>query len=111
MLPRHANVLLGELENVANVGRAVLNRNLLIHWYDQQRLTVSIWCDIQEKWQEVLDNNTLPNKDVPLFVGEGDGTVTLIYGEGLATDSTWFKDISTLAKGNSLAFVYKGKGK
>jgi len=111
MLPRHANELLRELENVVNVGCAVVNRNLLLHWYAQQRLTVSIWRDIQEKWQEVLDQAvSVQNKDVPLLAGEGDGVITFIYGEGLTTaKGAWLKDVKDWARPSGLAFMNKSK--
>lgn len=97
MIPRHANELLARLEDVANVGCSVINRNLLVHWYGQERLTVGIWRDIEEKWHEVLDHSALPNKKVALFAAVGDGFVTFVRGEGLTTDDTWFRDVSKLS--------------
>jgi hypothetical protein len=97
MIPRHANELLARLEDVANVGCSVVNRNLLVHWYGQERLTVGIWRDIEEKWREVLEESTLPNKNVPLLAAEGDGFVTFIWGDGLTTDDTWFRNVSKLS--------------
>ena len=97
MIPRHANELLSRLEDVANVGCTVINRNLLLHWYGQERLTVGIWRDIQEKWNEVLDQSALPDKKVRLLAAEGDGYLTFIWGDGLTTDETWFKVVSNLA--------------
>ena len=98
MIPRHANELLSRLEDVVNVGCSVVSRNLLLRWYGHERLTVGIWRDIEEKWHEVLEQvSTSPNKKIPLFAGEGDGTVTFIWGEGLTTtDDAWFKSVSKL---------------
>jgi hypothetical protein len=98
MIPRHANELLSRLEDVANVGCTVVNRNLLLHWYGQERLTIGIWRDIQEKWHEVLDQSTWSNKKVPLLASDADhGFVTLIWGDGLTTDGTWLKNVTHLA--------------
>src|ERR1044072_5177840 len=97
MFPRHASSLLGHLEEAADVGCSVIRRNLLLHWYRQQRLTVGIWRDIQEKWSEVLEHSSIANKSTPLFAAEGDGVVTFVWGEGLTTDGTWFKSVANRA--------------
>jgi hypothetical protein len=81
------------LEETADVGCSVIRRNLLLHWYGQQRLTVGIWRDILEKWTEVLEQSVVENKSTPLLAAEGDGIVTLIFGQGLTSDGTWFKNV------------------
>lgn len=103
MLPRHTNELLGHLENVADVGCAVIRRDLLLHWYGQQRLTVNIWRDLKERWQEVLDQMTGENTPTaPLYVGEAEGVITLIWGEGLTTNGDWLQDVSILSTSSFL---------
>ena len=94
MLPRHANELLGFLERVADTGCAVMSRKLVVYWYGQRRLTVSIWRDIEAKWLEILEAIPgLENKKIPLFAAEGDGVITLVWGEGLTSNGAWLKPI------------------
>jgi hypothetical protein len=105
MLPRHANELLSLLEQVADVGSAVVRKQRLLQCYGQERQTVGIWRDIQEKWEETLDQFGA-GKDVPLLVGDGDGVWTFAWGEGLIlTDKSWFKDVAVLAKRKSDAEI------
>jgi len=103
MLPRHANELLSRFERIADVGCVVIRKPELLYWYNQERQTVGIWRDIQEKWEEILEQIG-ESHDVPLLVGESDGAWTFAWGEGLtATESSWFKDVAVLAKRKSEA--------
>jgi hypothetical protein len=95
MIPRHANELLSHLENVVDVGCTVIRRNVLLHWYGQERLTVTIWRDLEEKWSEVLEQSSWPDKSVPLLAAEGEGVVTFVWGAGLTPDdNAWLKKVS-----------------
>lgn len=99
MLPRHANELLTHLEQVADVGCTVIRKKVLVYWYGQQRLTVSIWRDIEAKWLEVLEGIPgLSDTKTPLFAAEGDGVVTLVWGEGLTSNGKWLKPVGAFTK-------------
>ena len=97
MLSRHTNELLSRLEQVADIGCAVIRKKELLYWYGQERQTLGIWRDLQEKWDELLE--TIDEFDIPLLVGEADGVWTFAWGEGLkVTQKSWFKDVAALAK-------------
>ena len=99
MLPRHANELLSRLERVADIGCAEVRNGELLWWYDQDRLTIGIWRDIEEKWQEVLEKCGEQDRDTPLLVAEAHGLWVFIWGQGLTTSQkSWFQDIRELAK-------------
>ncbi|MCS3689396.1 hypothetical protein ABIF07_003578 [Bradyrhizobium elkanii] len=99
MLPRQASELLTHLEEVADVGCTIIRRQRLIHWYGQQRLTVGVWRDIHAKWLEVVEAiQGLEDKNIQLFAGEGDGTIALVWGEGLTSDGSWLKPISEFSR-------------
>lgn len=101
MLPRHSNDLLKHLEDVAEYGCTVITKRKLIYWYGQQRLTVSIWRDIQEKWGEILESIPGGDTKIPLFAAGGNGNdthVTLVWGEGLTSNGKWLKPISDWAR-------------
>lgn len=101
MLPRHANQLLNSLERVADIGCTEITNNQLLHWYSQERITVGIWRDIQEKWEEILEYIG-EDTDVPLLVGESDGVWIFAWGEGLKeTPESWFKEITSRSKSKS----------
>ena len=87
MITRHLNELLSRLDRIKDVGCVEIRRNELLHWYGQERLTVNIWRDIHEKWEEISEEL--------LFVSNPDGEpLVFIWGEGLAdSETSWFKDI------------------
>ena len=91
MLTRHMNELMTRLERVADIGCAEIRTNELLLWYGRDRITKTVWSDVQEKWTEVGDNS-------PLLVGSSDGRWVLGYGKGLKTsEDSWFKDVRKLA--------------
>ncbi len=94
MITRHINELLTRLERVEDVGCVKIRRNELLAWYDQERLTVTIWRDIHERWEEISEK--------PLFVGgveEGAEPIVFIWGDGLKDSRrSWFRDVRRLAK-------------
>jgi hypothetical protein len=101
MLTRHLNELMARLERVADIGCAEIRKNELPYWYGQERTTVNIWRDIDDKWNELME--TLKEKS-SLLVGESDGVWVLVWGEGLTTsDTSWLKDIRKLANKPTLA--------
>ncbi len=91
MLNRHANQLHAALERVADIGVAEIRKNDLLRWYSQERLTINIWRDIDEKWQEY--------DECPLFAAEADGVMVFVYAKGLkSSPDAWLKDVAVLAK-------------
>jgi hypothetical protein len=96
MLPRHSNELLSRLEEVAEVGCGFIRMDLMLLWYGQERFTVGIWRDVQEKWEEVLDQ--FGEQKIPLLVGDSKGSWVFVWGEGLTTDSSWLVDVRDWAK-------------
>jgi hypothetical protein len=92
--PRHMNELLNRLENVMHAGYCEVRKDELLFWYDQERLTIRIWRDIEEKWSEIAKQ--------PLFVGgvsDNSDTLIFIWGEGLSdSEKSWFKNLNGLTK-------------
>lgn len=87
MIARHDNELMSRLEQVADIGCAVIRKSELLLWHDKEKLMKSVWRSIYDKWLEIEDEN-------PLLIGDGDGIVTLVYGEGLqASAASWLTDI------------------
>ncbi|MET4629437.1 hypothetical protein ABIB83_006476 [Bradyrhizobium sp. I1.8.5] len=99
MLARHANQLLNLLERVADVGCAEVTKVMVLHWYSQERMTVGVWRDLQEKWEEVLEQ-TGNERTIPLLVGDAPGLWVLVWGQGLkeVDETAWLKDVAGLSK-------------
>lgn len=96
MITRHQNELLSRLEQVTDIGYAVIRKPELLLWYDQERVTKNIWRDIYEKWLEVGSDDSDKH---PLLIADAEGVWTLIWGEGLTPASNaWFKDVRDRAK-------------
>ncbi|HMM13093.1 MAG TPA: hypothetical protein PKA57_00590 [Parvibaculum sp.] len=96
---RHLYELMSRLDRVQDIGIAEVRVSELLKWYSQERVTKKIWRDILTKWQEIEED-----PDHTLFVGLGDGTHALIWGEGLASEKdengnckSWFVNIDELA--------------
>ena len=99
MLTRHTNELLFRLETAADIGCCTIRKAELLTWYDQDRVTVSIWRDLQDKWQEILE--AAEESEVPLLVGESEGVYAFVWGEGLipsASRDPWFKNVGDLSR-------------
>lgn len=87
MLTRHTNALIERLEEVSDIGCAVIRKQELLRWHDKEKLMKSVWKSVHDKWLEIDDED-------PLYIGDGDGFVVLVYGEGLtAKEKSWLKDI------------------
>jgi hypothetical protein len=100
MLGRHSAELLSRLETVAIDGCVIVSWGQLLMWYGQERVTVGIWRDLLDKWQEVIEASVMvEDKAVPLFVGRGDANVAFVYGEGVTSDGTWLEDLVDLSQG------------
>ncbi|MGD9615762.1 MAG: hypothetical protein AB7H90_24220 [Alphaproteobacteria bacterium] len=91
-LARHTNELLSRLERVLDIGCAEIRNHELLLWYDQQRVTVNIWRDIADRWEELTD-------EAPLLVGWSEGVWVFVWGHGLTTSkNSWLKDVRDMAK-------------
>jgi hypothetical protein len=98
MLLRHANQLLSVLERVVDIGCAEISKTTLLYWYSQERMTVGIWRDLQEKWQEVLEQTKNPTT-IPLLIGDAPGLWVFAWGQGLEIGkNAWFKDVTGMSK-------------
>ena len=90
MITRYANELTARLEQVSDVGCAVIRKQELLRWHGKEKLMKSVWRSVYDKWIEIDDED-------PLFIGDGDGLIVLVYGEGLKSDKSWLDDIRNWA--------------
>lgn len=96
MFKHHEYELMNRLERVHTVGTTEIRRDELKFWYKMERLGVSVWRDIQDRWEGIVEAH---DPELTLLVGEGDGDFVFIYGVGLAvTDGSWFKDVRSWAR-------------
>jgi hypothetical protein len=87
MITRHTNELLQRLEQVEELGSAVIRKPELLRWNEKEKLMKSVWRNIYDKWVDL-------EFDSPLFIADGDGFVTLLWGKGMTTsEDSWFDDI------------------
>ena len=92
MLSRHTNELYRRLERIADIGVVEIRKTELLLWYDQERVTVNIWRDLEDKWNEV-------DPGVSLLVGEAEGVWTFAYGKGMTcSEDSWFKTVHSRTK-------------
>ena len=96
MIRHHAAELSLRLDQVCDNGYCVIHSRELKRWYDQQRVTISIWRDIHDRWIEILDE---PSREIEtLFVAEEGNRYVFIWGEGLrGSKNSWYKDVAFLA--------------
>ena len=90
MITRYANELAARLEQVSDLGCAVIRKQELLRWHEKEKLMKSVWRSVYDKWIEIDDEH-------PLFIGDGDGLVVLVYADGLQTDQSWLHDIRNWA--------------
>ena len=94
MLKRYEYELMNRLERVRTVGSTEILREELKLWYKMDRLGVSVWRDIQDRWEGITED-----PDLTLLLAQGDGVFVFIWGEGLTvTDKSWFKDVRNWAR-------------
>jgi hypothetical protein len=92
MLSRHTNELYRRLERVADRGTAEIQAAEIKRWYNQERITVNIWRDMEDKWHDI-------DPDHPLLVAEAGEFFVFAYGQGLTcSDDAWFKPLHPLTK-------------
>jgi hypothetical protein len=97
MKTRHLNELMLRLEKVARIGCAEIGYGELPTWYEQKNVSIGIWRDISDKWNELCEEN---ESHSPLFIADNElGSWVLVWGEGLTTSrKSWLKDINEWAK-------------
>ena len=76
MLKRHDNILTSRLETVAIAGCAHILWHELYLWYGIQRITVTIYRDLEARWQELTSN-----KQGALMKADGSGGLFLVAYE------------------------------
>ncbi len=97
MALRHEAELELRLERVFDVGCAEIRHGELLMWFGQDRLTVGIWREIDDRWNELLARTHHPF--VPLLAGEADGVIVFVWGDGLeARDGSWLKTVHGLTR-------------
>jgi hypothetical protein len=84
---RNADNLKNLFDRVHDEGAALLTSKQLLRWWGRQRMTPSIWADLNERWEE--------NFDVPLLIGTTDTGFLLVWGE-----AKWLRPLTDWASGN-----------
>jgi hypothetical protein len=76
----HASWMTVRLEEVVDRGVAHILWGELYRWYDTPRITINVWRDIVERWEEVADDeNRKDNEKLgELRYIEGGGGIHLI---------------------------------
>jgi hypothetical protein len=73
MLKRHDNILTSRLETVSIAGCAHILWDELYLWYGIQRITVTIYRDLEARWQELTND-----KQGALMKADGSGGLFLV---------------------------------
>jgi hypothetical protein len=91
MQKRFEYELESRLDEVADKGATTITYQELYRWFERERITRSVWEDIEARWEK-------REEDAPLFVGNNDNSHTLIWGAGLQANSdAYFQPIAELA--------------
>jgi hypothetical protein len=91
MQKRFEHELEFRLDEIKDKGASTVTYQELYRWFDRERITRSVWEDIEARWEK-------RDEDAPLFVGNNDSSYTLIWGAGLsATEDAYFQPIAVLA--------------
>lgn len=98
IISRHEALLMNRLDQVTDIGCAHITKNELKAWYDAERIGISVWRDINEKWIELvqsIDKRLAPeDKNSPLFCGQTENGYTFIWGRGLQSNKkAFFQDL------------------
>jgi hypothetical protein len=104
MLPRHSNECLSRLDRAYRTGCAVILWSELLMWYNQDRMSVGIWRDLQEKFEEIKEySGEKDDADSRLIVGQTPEFITLVWAHKLKIEEDcWYKELNDLAKRKSL---------
>lgn len=78
MHAHHRYELTNRLERLSATGAVRIERDELLTWYDQVRLSKAIWRDIKSRWQEIEGEK----KNIDILIWEGDGFVQFLYPTG-----------------------------
>lgn len=56
MLKRHGDIVRNRLENVKLTGRTFISWSELYYWYNAQRITKSIYQDLEDRYKELFED-------------------------------------------------------
>lgn len=102
MQPRHLASLLNRLDRVIDNGCVEITPVELLLWFNQERMTHTVWRDIYNHWISMTaDVKHIKSDEMTqkLLVGSSDVSYVIIWGNGLKTsENSWFKDMRDLAK-------------
>jgi predicted P-loop ATPase len=77
MLKRHVDQLWARLDELYANGTTFMSWGELYHWYNIERIAKAPWRDIQERWEELLEDKKEEYLDPQ--VAEVPGGVSLFY--------------------------------
>lgn len=92
---RHTYELLNRLEQVLDRGFTEITDRELRRWYGQERIGVTVWRDIYERWME-LHPDPMSEASV-LTAGTGHGYI-FARGDGLVTNKVFWVELSDRAR-------------
>jgi hypothetical protein len=83
---RHANELMSRLDQLWTLGCAVIRYDELKYWYGRDRVTASIWKDINNRWISIAEEAewNSEGRTVPkLLIGDNgkNDSYVLVWGE------------------------------
>ena len=89
---RYKDILQSRFDDLEDKGFTVVTPDELKRWYERERITKTVWQDIEERWKERDD-------ETPVMVGDNPGGWTLIYARGLTAEkNAWFRPIAELSQ-------------
>jgi len=92
---RHTYELLNRLERVLDRGCAEITDRELRRWYGQERVGVTVWRDIYERWMELHPD---PEAEASILTaGTGYGYI-FMRGDGLITNKTHWVELRDRAR-------------
>lgn len=83
MKAHHRYELTNRLERLEATGSMRIERDELLTWYDQDRVTVKIWRDIKARWEEIAGEGE------KILIWEGHGFFQMLYTEGFKPLNEW----------------------
>jgi hypothetical protein len=83
MKPHHQYELQNRIETVMATGHVSITRDELLRWFDQSRLSKTVWRDLLSRWA------SLGGSPGDLKVWEGDGFYSFIYPVGFEDLQKW----------------------
>jgi hypothetical protein len=83
MKAHHQYELQNRVETIISTGHSSITRDELLRWFDQSRLSKTVWRDILDRWISVGGNAA------DLKVWDGDGVYHFIYPVGFDDLQSW----------------------